>query len=251
MHWLCASCWTYRCPRVCINYQVNLLGHLTPKGYGLLSLLVLLVLEIKSAEIRRSFSPLMTCAKYGGQPFVLLLDSSTFRSPGGGKENELWSNPRKKLIEMKKRRFSFLRPVNPRVPKSADETPRPAAEAKGVSVSHTCCARSRVGPLCPPRPTATNFLVIHREHAITLEILVTMLCQLEALLMPRSTHPATVRSWGQATTRTECTQQQQQQQQQQTHPSHSSEFAERNPAPPDWSGSRQHHTPEMLGWAST
>ena len=29
---------------------------------------------------------------HGGQPFVLLLDSSTFRSPGGGKENELWSN---------------------------------------------------------------------------------------------------------------------------------------------------------------
>ena len=43
----------------------------------------------------------------GGQPFVLSLDSSTFRSPRGGKENERWSNPRKKLIENGKKEISF------------------------------------------------------------------------------------------------------------------------------------------------
>ena len=49
------------------------------------------------------------CA-YGGQPFVLSLDSSTFRSPGGGKENGLWSNPRKKLIVNGKKKISFPPP---------------------------------------------------------------------------------------------------------------------------------------------
>ena len=47
---------------------------------------------------------------YGGQPFVLLLDKSTFRSPGGGKENGLWSNPRKKLIVNGKKKISFPPP---------------------------------------------------------------------------------------------------------------------------------------------
>ena len=47
---------------------------------------------------------------FGGQPFVLSLDSSTFRSPGGGKENELWSNPRKKLIVNEKKKISFPPP---------------------------------------------------------------------------------------------------------------------------------------------
>ena len=47
---------------------------------------------------------------YGGQPFVLSLDSSTFRSPGGGKENGLWSNPRKKLIVNGKKKISFPPP---------------------------------------------------------------------------------------------------------------------------------------------
>ena len=44
---------------------------------------------------------------HGGQPFVPSLDSSTFRSPRGGKENELWSNPRKKQKENGKKEISF------------------------------------------------------------------------------------------------------------------------------------------------
>ena len=47
---------------------------------------------------------------YGGQPFVLLLDSSTFRSPGGGKEIDLRSNPTKKQIENEKKKISFPPP---------------------------------------------------------------------------------------------------------------------------------------------
>ena len=48
--------------------------------------------------------------KYGGPPFVLLLDSSTFRSPSGETEIDLRSNHTKKQIEMKKRRSSFPPP---------------------------------------------------------------------------------------------------------------------------------------------
>ena len=51
-----------------------------------------------------------TCLRFGGQPFVLSLDSSTFRSPGGGKENGRWSNPRKKLIVNGKKKISFPPP---------------------------------------------------------------------------------------------------------------------------------------------
>ena len=47
---------------------------------------------------------------HGGQPFVLSLDSSTFRSLGGGKENGLWSIPRKKLIANGKKKISFPPP---------------------------------------------------------------------------------------------------------------------------------------------
>ena len=46
----------------------------------------------------------------GGQPFVLLLDSSTFRSPGGGKENELWSNHQAKLKGNGQKEISFPPP---------------------------------------------------------------------------------------------------------------------------------------------
>merc|ERR1739848_293525 len=50
----------------------------------------------------------------GASLFFLLLDSSTFRSPDGGKEMDLSSNHRGKLKEIK--RFPFLRQVIPRVP---------------------------------------------------------------------------------------------------------------------------------------
>ena len=48
--------------------------------------------------------------KHGGQPFVLLLDSSTLRSPGGGKEIDLRSNHTKKQIENEKKKISFPPP---------------------------------------------------------------------------------------------------------------------------------------------
>ena len=47
---------------------------------------------------------------YGGQTFVLLLDSSTFRSPGGGKEIEVWSNHWAKLKENETKEISFPPP---------------------------------------------------------------------------------------------------------------------------------------------
>ena len=38
------------------------------------------------------------------------MDSSTFKSPRGGKENEVWSNPRKKIIVNGKKKISFPPP---------------------------------------------------------------------------------------------------------------------------------------------
>ena len=50
------------------------------------------------------------CGPSGGRPFVLALDSSTFRARGGGKEIDLKSNPRKQQKENEKKEISFPPP---------------------------------------------------------------------------------------------------------------------------------------------